>query len=68
MKMYNFTSVIFRNGILVKHNYSPKYNLKILFDMHSLNNSRPKSVYKDYIEEEECLKRLNKKTKKIEKN
>jgi hypothetical protein len=63
--MYNFTSVIFRNGILVKHNYSPKYNLKILFDMYSLNNTKPKSVYKDYVEEEECLKKLNKRNKKI---
>ena len=65
--MYNFTSVIFRNGILVKHNYSPKYNLKILFDMYSLNNTKPKSVYKDYKEEEECLKKLNMKSKKNDK-
>ena len=66
--MYNFTSVIFRNGILVKHNYSPKYNLKILFDMYSLNNTKPKSVYKDYVEEEECIKKLNKRNKKIKNN
>ena len=63
--MYNFTNLIYRNGILVRHNPSPKYNLKLLFDTYSLHNMTvKKNVYKDYIEHEECLTKLNKRNLK----